>query len=358
MAKRTLALLGLSALTMLALGKAQAEPKTVQVYAHRGARAFLPENTMPAYKASLRMGCDWVDMDVVLTKDGEVLISHNPVLNPDIVRDPQGHFLQKSHEAAMAMSPADQAAYVQKYAVKNLTLAEAQQYDVGRLNPDSPYARYFPDQTPIDGTHMPTLREVIRYVNRTTNNHVGFQIEMKTDPTHPSMSADPKVFAKALYKVMTEENALDRCEIQAFDFRCLDELQKLNPHVKSAYLTSRENEPGGEDDFATAKGELWTGGKRIQAYGGSIPRMVKGLGGYAWEPEDYELTRTRLDEAHRLGLKVVVWSWPEKLGRAFDPTLVARMIDWGVDGIITDDPGRLMSMMAARGMALPRRYQP
>ena len=88
-------------------------------------------------------------------------------------------------------------------------------------------------------------------------------------------------------------------------------------------------------------------GKLLKDYGGSIPSMVKALGGFAWDPEDAELTREALDKAHLLGLKVVVWSWPEKLGTAFDAQLVAKMIDWGVDGIITDDPGRLISMLAA-----------
>lgn len=102
----------------------------------------------------------------------------------------------------------------------------------------------------------------------------------------------------------------------------------------------------------------WTGGPRVKDYGNSIPRMVKALGGFAWEPEDAELTRAALDEAHGLGLKVVVWSWPERLGTAFDSKLVQKMIDWGVDGIITDDPGRLDSMLAARGMRVPKRFDP
>jgi glycerophosphoryl diester phosphodiesterase len=84
--------------------------------------------------------------------------------------------------------------------------------------------------------------------------------------------------------------------------------------------------------------------------------MVKALGGTNWEPEDAELTQENLELAHRLGLKVVVWSWPEQLGTAFDPAMVEKMIDWGVDGIITDDPGRLTSMLAARGLPVPPRF--
>jgi glycerophosphoryl diester phosphodiesterase len=227
------------------------------------------------------------------------------------------------------------------------------------LNPGSAYAKLFPDQRPLDGVRMPTLREVVRWVNRATGRKVGFQIEMKTDPAHPEHSADPKAFAAALYPILKEEDILDHAEIQAFDFRCLQELQKLDPRVRGAYLTSRENEPGGADSFYSVdagQAGLWTGGKRVKDYGGSIPRMVKALGGFAWEPEDAELTRAALDEAHQLGLKVVVWTWPEKLGTTFDAPMIDRLIGWGVDGIITDDPGRLMSLLAARGLRVPRRY--
>src|SRR5581483_10595929 len=95
---------------------ASASAGSVQVYAHRGARAFAPENTLPAYKTGLRIGADWVDMDVLLTKDGEVVIGHDPVLNPAIVREPDGRFVQPG------------------IVVKDLTLKEVQRYDVGRLD--------------------------------------------------------------------------------------------------------------------------------------------------------------------------------------------------------------------------------
>ena len=251
---------------------ADSKAMPMQVYAHRGARSFAPENTMPAYRATLRLGTDWVDMDVVLTKDGEILISHDPVLNPDIVRDTQGRFLAPSREALKAQPQAQRDDYSRRYAAKNLTLAELQRFDVGRLNPDSAYAKYFPDQLPLDGTRMPTLREVVRWVNKITNHKVGFQIEMKTDPSHPEYSADPKTFAAALYAILKEEDILDHAEIQAFDFRCLQEMQKLDPRVRGAYLTSRENEPGGPDSFSSADARqagLWTAGKLVKDHGGS-----------------------------------------------------------------------------------------
>jgi glycerophosphoryl diester phosphodiesterase len=330
-----------SALAVALSVASTAAARDLQVYAHRGARSFAPENTIPAYKTGLRIGADWMDMDIVLTKDGEVLVGHDPVLNPAIVRGPDGKFVPPG------------------LAVKDMTLAQLRRLDVGRLDASSKYASYFPDQLPVDGTRMPTLREVIRFVEKTARGKVGFQIELKTDPTTPAQSAEPAPFAAALYRILKDEKIVDRAEIQAFDWRCLYALQELDPKVKTAYLTSRDNEKGGVEDLFSADPKiagLWTGGKLAKDYG-SIPKMVKALGGFAWEPEDAELTKEALDEAHGLGLKVVVWTWPEKSGGVFDAAMAAKLIDWGVDGIITDDPGRLDSMLAARGRRVPARFR-
>jgi glycerophosphoryl diester phosphodiesterase len=327
--------LGISLLAMSFLGQ-------IQVYSHRGARSFAPENTRPGVEAALRIGADWVDVDVVLTADGEVLVSHDPVLNPAIVRGADGTYVAAN-----------------SVVVKTLSLRELRRFDVGRIDPRSAYAKFFPDQIAIDGTRMPTLREVVRLVHERVRNRIGFQIEMKTDPTNPAISADPVRFARALYRILREERIVDRVEVQAFDFTCLYALQNLDRHLRTAYLTSRDNEPGGVDDFFSSDPKVagrWTGGKLVKDYQNSIPRMVKALGGTNWEPEDAELTMENLELAHQLGLKVVVWSWPEQLGTAFDPAMVAKMIDWGVDGIITDDPGRLTSMLAARGLPVPPRF--
>jgi glycerophosphoryl diester phosphodiesterase len=316
--------------------------KRLQVYAHRGARSFAPENAIPGYDTGLAIGTHWVDMDVVMTRDGEVLVSHDIRLNPDIVRDASGAFItDRKH-------------------VKDLSLAEVQAYDVGRLNPASSYGKFFPAQLGMDGVHMPTLREVIRHVNGRTAGKVGFQIEFKTDPEHPDWTYTPAEFAAALYRILSEEGIVETSEIQSFDWRCLYELQKLDSRVKTAYLTEWDNEPGTPNSFFDpdpAKAGLWTGGVLVKNHGNSIPQMVKDMGGTCWEPEDVELTKATLDEAHRLGLKVVVWTWPEHSGTVFDMALVGKLIDWGVDGIITDDPGQLVSMLAAREYALPATYR-
>ncbi len=147
----------LATLTLFPVSASAQTAGRVEVYAHRGARAFSPENTLPAFKTALRIGADRVDMDVVLTKDNEVLVCHDLVLNPDITRDERGKFLAQSSEALAKRPPVERLEYDRKFAVLDLTLEELARFEVGRLNPDSAYSRFFLDQFPVDGTRMPTL---------------------------------------------------------------------------------------------------------------------------------------------------------------------------------------------------------
>ena len=317
-------------------------PRTLEVYAHRGARSFAPENSIPGYAAGLAIGTHWVDMDVVMTRDGEVLVSHDIRLNPDIVRDAAAAFITdtEAREGAHACGGAG--------------LRRGPPQPGHRLRQVLPGAARHgrrPHAHPARG-HPPREGR--------TGGKVGFQIEFKTNPEHPDWTYTPAEFAAALHRILSEEGIVETSEIQSFDWRCLYELQKLDARVKTAYLTEWDNEPGTPYSFFDpdpAKAGLWTGGVLVKDHGNSIPQMVKDMGGTCWEPEDVELTKETLDEAHRLGLKVVVWTWPEHSGTVFDAALVRKLIDWGVDGIITDDPGQLISMLAARGYALPATYR-
>jgi len=305
-----------------------------QIYAHRAGRGLLPEQTMPAYVGALRIGADYVDMDIGLTKDGILVITHDLTLNPDLTRDSSGKWV------------------TDRIPIKNLALAELQKYDVGRLKPGTKYASYFPHQKPVDNTAIATLKDVVRFVKKIAGNEVGFQIEIKNDPTLPELTASPKEFAKALYKLMKEEKIINRTEVQAFDWGCLIELNKIDPSVKTAYLTDHTTQV--LDD--TEKG-TWTAGILPKDHGYSFPKMVKHLGGYCWEPFEMDLTGQDVEEAHKLGLKVVAWGWPEQEGAEFNYKRVNELIDWGVDGIITDRPDILRGILAARGYNLPQGYK-
>src|SRR5581483_9467797 len=111
--------------------------------AHRGGAALYPENTLAAFRDAVARGCDGAELDVQLSKDGEVAVFHDFRLKPEICRL-DGEWLQKPTPL-----------------IKDLTLAELKRYDVGRLNPASDYAKAHPHCMPVDGERIPTLSEVL-----------------------------------------------------------------------------------------------------------------------------------------------------------------------------------------------------
>ena len=145
-------------------------------YGHRGTRGLSPENTLPAYYTALAVGVDYVDMDVNMTKDNVVVVTHNFALNPDITRNAKGRWIKKKTLIF----------------VKDLTLKQLQTYDVGRIKPGTQYSKLFTSQWPVNNTHIPTLKQVIDYVKQRAGSQVGFQIEIKTDPAHPNSTYTPK----------------------------------------------------------------------------------------------------------------------------------------------------------------------
>src|SRR4051812_33981201 len=126
-----------------AMGFDSAFDSAFDLEAHRGGRALLPENSLPALANALSMGVDTVERDVGITAAGEVVVSHERGLNPDIRRDARGFDVA-----------APGAAFVK------LRLADVRTYDVGQIRPDAPYAKQFPHQRAMRGTRIPTLSEL------------------------------------------------------------------------------------------------------------------------------------------------------------------------------------------------------
>jgi len=306
-----------------------AQAAKIKIYGHRGARGLSPENTIPAYKTGLAIGIDVVDMDVGITKDGVVVVTHNYALNPDITRDPNGKWIPKD----------------KKILIKDLTFAQLKKYDVGRLNPNNEYGDSFPNQHSVDGTHISSLAQVIEYTKKTSGDKIGFQVEAKTDPAHPNWTITPEKFAEAIVNVLKQEKVNDRTELQAFDWRVLLAAQKLDPKLATAYLTDHgiaANMTSPDPEIAG----LWSAGYLLKDFDNSIPKMIAKLGGKIWGPETQQLTKKLVDEAHSYGLKVVTWT-------ADTPKVIERMISYGVDGIISDRPDLVRGLMADRGLKLP-----
>ncbi len=300
---------------------------------HRGARGLAPENTLPAFAKALELGVSTLELDTVVTRDGIVVITHDPVLNANIARGPDGNWLD-------APGPVIHA----------VTLEELRRYDVGRLKPGSRYAQGFPDQVPVDGTRIAPLAELFDLVKRAGNATVRFNIETKLSPLKPEETLAPEPFARAVIAEIRKAGVTGRATLQSFDWRTLQVAQSEAPEIATVYLSAQQT---WLDNIAVGKPgpSPWTAGFDIDDHGGSVPRLVKAAGGRIWSPFFGDLNAANHAEARALGLSIVPWT----VNREED---MARVIALGVDGLITDRPDIARRVMAAQGLALPAPAKP
>ncbi|MFI5446852.1 glycerophosphodiester phosphodiesterase [Polaromonas sp. UC242_47] len=295
---------------------------------HRGARGLAPENTLPAFERALALGVSTLELDVGLTADGVLVVSHDPYLNPLITRDAAGQWLAGDKGPLL----------------RSLTLAQLQAYDVGRIQPGTAYARTFASQQPVDGTHIPTLAALFERVKQLGADQVRFNIETKINPERPDDTASPELLTEALLQTIRAAGLQRRVSIQSFDWRTLRLVQQREPSIPTVYLSVQTQ------NNDTIRSGAWTAGLNIADHA-SVPAMVKAAGGAVWSPNGGALTEALVKQAQALGLKVIPWT-------INPPEDMIRLIGWGVDGLITDYPDRLRDVMRQRQMPLPAPIKP
>ena len=178
----------------------------ILVHGHRGARVSHPENTMPAFEAAIQAGADFIELDLAVTKDDVLVISHDPALPEALCSGGRGTRV-----------------------VRQMTLEELRQWDCGAGK--------------VPNTRAPTLDEVLRLA-RTTK--IQFNIEIKSSPEHPQYTPAPEPFAQMVIDAIRKHGIERRCLVQSFDFRTLHAMKKLAPDIKLSAL-----EGSSQDDFAT-----------------------------------------------------------------------------------------------------------
>ena len=288
--------------------------KKVTVIGHRGAAGLAPENTLAGFTRACEVGVDAVELDVLLSADGEVVVYHDFSLKPEITRTQDGKWL------ADAPPPV----------VHDLTLAKLKTYDVGRLKPHSPYARLYPEQKTVDGQRIPTLREVISLYTHKCFRPIELWVEIKTTPEKPELTPAPEMVSEKVVRVLREANISDRARILSFDWRNLVHVQKIAPDIPTVYLSLegvrlnniKPGRPGSSP---------WMAGLDIDDFAGSIPRAVQAAGGRYWAPYYKHVTRDHIQTAHQFGIQVFVWTPDSRAD-------MERLIEMGVDGIITNRP--------------------
>ena len=261
--------------------------------AHRGGAALLPENTLAAFKAARVLGCDGVELDVQLSRDGEVVVVHDFRLNPALCRNQDGQWIQGPPPL-----------------VKELTLAQLQGYDIGRADPLSRYARAHPLVQWRDGECIPTLSEVIAAV---AGDDFWLFVELKTTAIEPSVSGSAEALAEATLAVLRRHHYLERSILVGFDWRGLGYVLRHAPEARCW--------------FTTAAGAVEAA---------SLAHIRK-AGADGWFAQYRDATPPHLEQARALGLKLGAWT-------VNDAADLARLS--GLDVLCTDRPDRLARLIS------------
>lgn len=294
--------------------------------AHRGGRGLAPENTLAAFRNAVSIGVTTLETDLALTRDGVLVLSHDPRLNAAVTRAADGQWIT-------APGPA----------IASLSLAQVRSYDVGRLDPASRYGAQWPDQRAQDGESIPTLAELFALVS-VPGRAERLNLETKLTPDSDAGVPEPARFAWLVVDAVRSAGLSTRVTIQSFDWRTLVEVKRIAPEIETACLTIES--PGMDTVRPGPVGASpWHAGLRVADHG-SLPGAVRAAGCNIWSMFWRNLTPELARQARDAGLRLVPWT-------VNDPAVMGKLIELGVDGIITDYPDRLRAVMTARGMRTP-----
>jgi len=260
---------------------------------HRGCRGLMPENTIPAYLKAIDLGVTTLEMDAMITKDKQVIISHDPFFNHDITTKADGNFVTESEEKSLK--------------IYGMTYEQTQQFDVGL----KPYPR-FPMQQKMK-VHKPKLSDVIDSAEAYTKLKglppIQYNIETKsTDKTDDINHPKPAEYVELIMAIVKEKQIEQRVIIQSFDMRTLQYLHIKYPSIRTAYLY----EPPSLKSFDARLKDL-----------GFIPTI--------YSPDYSTLTASIMKECKNLGIKVIPWT-------VDDLAKMKELKNMGVDGLISDYP--------------------
>jgi glycerophosphoryl diester phosphodiesterase len=274
-------------LVILSQALIAADQPRIRVHGHRGARAVRPENTIPAFRYAIELGADVLEMDMAVTRDGVLVISHDPVLHAPVCSGPKPSAV-----------------------IHELTLAEVREWDCGAVkNP------LFPLQTPIPGTRVPTLDDVFQLAPL---GKFEYNIETKSSPDKPGYTPSPEEFARLVLAKIRQYGIEKRVILQSFDFRTLAAMRKLAPEIRLSALTETDKR-----DFPAIAAEA------------ANAEIIS--------PEFRLVTPAKVEAAHKAGLRVAPWTVNTEAD--WD-----KMIESKVDAIITDNPAALIDYLLKKGL--------
>ena len=305
----------------------QLQPR-ILIHGHRGARGLAPENTLAGFACALKVGVDVLELDLRMSRDGKIVIHHDRKLNPDLTRIKAGTWLTPP------TNPLD-----------HYTFEALQQFDMGQTRPGSSILKRFPRQTARDGQTIPDLAMLRDRVAPALNDGLLLNIEIKSDPLKPEQGPTPTAWATTLVDELNTLGLMNQSWVQSFDWRVLRQIHALTDKLPTGCLTSAQ------PDFDTITAHAnsaspWLDGYDPAQFSHSLPQAIAAAGGHYWGPCFQDLTRSLVAEAQSLGLEVHTWTVNEI-------THIETMVDYAVNGIISDYPDRVRTVLAKRQYVLP-----
>ena len=260
---------------------------------HRGCRGLMPENTIPAMLYALDLGVTTLEMDIVYTKDGQALLSHEPFFNQEISTKSDGNGIVDKEE--------------QNYNIFQMSYDEVKKFDVGlKPHPRFPLQQKMKVAKPLLAS---LIDSVEAHVAKSKRQLPFYNIETKTKPeTDNTYHPAPAEFVNMLMKTILEKGIAERVIIQSFDFRTLKYLHEKYPHIKTAMLIE-------EDDKRNLQEQL----------------TALGFSPTIYSPAFSLVNEKLINNCHQQHLQVIPWTVNDKVK-------IAELKKMGVDGIITDYP--------------------
>lgn len=265
----------------------------IDIQGHRGCRGLLPENTIPAFEKAIEIGVHTLELDLAVSKDNVVVVSHEPYMSRKICLDENGNDIPRSMD--------------KQYNLYQMTFDSIKKFDCG-----TKYHPKFPNQEKIKA-YKPSLDEVIKSA-KAKNPEIKFNIELKASPKYDGIYTPyPKEFVKLVLDVIHINEAFVESNLQSFDVRILEEVKKQEPKMKLALLVD---------------------------YDESISKKLNSL---SFSPEIISpyfriLSKEKVRKYQKEGFQIIPWTVNQEKH-------LQRMIDYEVDGIITDYPDRLIKLL-------------
>lgn len=307
------------------LDAVRASENIIHIHGHRGARGIYPENTMEGFAFTVSIGVKIIELDILMTADGVPVITHNPRLMAASTRNKDGAWIESDSKL-----------------ISHLTYKELQNFDVGGLRGNTEYGALYPDQIFFDGMHVPKLSTLCDHVVEQGFDDIWLNVEIKSDPSHPENTPPIPGYVKQILEPICNAGIEKRTMLQSFDWRVVHECKRQTPDIARSYLSYAPKE---EDPSAATvyEGSPWMDGLSLAANNDCLPLIIARAGGQIWSPFHQDLTAQDMAIAREHDLIVNVWTVNELKD-------IDRMIELGVDGIITDYPGRVQRRLQNHGL--------